>query len=70
MLRVDVSHNDLDGLSLDTCGWETWEDCAVNGTIKITDSTFSFNGISENSMSLYIYTRNPIIINGFSAIGN
>jgi len=71
ILRVDVSHNYLDGMTLDTCGWDVyWEDCPVSGTTKITDSTFSFNGNNENSMSLYIYTRNPIIINGFSAIGN
>jgi len=71
MLRADFSHNYQDGLYLDTCGSNSWEYCAVNGTVKITDSAFSYNGnIDENLWGLWIYTRNPITINGFSAIGN
>ncbi len=71
MLRVDVSHNYEDGLTLNTCGWSDWDECSISGTLKLTDSSFSYNGNSaENLWGLWINTRNPITINGFSAIGN
>ena len=71
MLRVEVSNNEDDGMYLLTCDWGDWESCPISGTIKITDSSFSNNG---NDTGLYagllLRTRNPVTINGFSAISN
>lgn len=71
MLRMDVSHNEYDGMHLLTCNWGDWQSCPVSGTIKINDSTFSFNGNDTGLyVGLWLRTRNPITINGFSAISN
>ena len=71
MLRMDVSHNEDDGMHLLTCNLGDWQICPVSGTIKITDSTFSFNGNDTGLYAgLWLRTRNPVTINGFSAISN
>lgn len=71
MLRMDVSHNEYDGMHLLTCNLGDWQICPVSGTIKITDSTFSFNGNDTGLYAgLWLRTRNPVTINGFSAISN
>lgn len=69
LLRVDASNNYSWGAYLYNCGYAA-SGCPATGAVKVTNSSFNYNGHSGDDFEgLWIESASPIIINGISAIG-
>ncbi len=68
-LRVDASHNYEWGAYLYNCGYSA-TGCPATGTVKVTNSSFNFNGhTGDDNEGIWIESASPITINGISVIG-
>jgi hypothetical protein len=71
LLRVDASHNGTYGVYIHNSTDPFGENLGT-GTVKVTNSSFNFNGVGGNGAfaGLEIYSGNSITLNGVSASSN